>query len=42
MAEKRTRRRFAAEFNAQAVKRVIEDSKGLTKVGQQRWRPNSG
>ena len=32
MAGKRTRRRFTAEFKAQAVKRVLEGSKGLTEV----------
>jgi transposase len=33
MAEKRTRRRFTAEFKAQAVKRVLEDgSRGLAEV----------
>ena len=32
MAETRTRRRFTAEFKAQAVKRVLEGSKGLTEV----------
>ena len=30
MAETRTRRRFTAEFKAQAVKRVLEGGKGLT------------
>src|SRR5688572_12360341 len=32
MAEKRTRRRFTAEFKAQAVKRLLEDGKGLAEV----------
>ncbi len=32
MAEKRTRRRFTAEFKAQAVKRLLEGSKGLKEV----------
>ena len=32
MAEKRTRRRFTAEFKAQAVKRVLDGGKGLTEV----------
>ena len=32
MVEKRTRRRFTAEFKAQAVKRVLEGGKGLTEV----------
>ena len=32
MAEKRTRRRFTAEFKAQAVKRVLEGGKELTEV----------
>jgi transposase len=32
MAEKRTRRRFTAEFKAQAVKRLLEDGKGLSEV----------
>ena len=32
MAEKRTRRRFTAEFKAQAVKRLLEDGKGLPEV----------
>ena len=32
MAERRTRRRFTAEFKAQAVKRVLEGGKGLTEV----------
>jgi transposase len=32
MAQKRTRRRFTAEFKAQAVKRVLEGGKGLTEV----------
>ena len=32
MAGKRTRRRFTAEFKAQAVKRVLEGSKGLMEV----------
>lgn len=32
MAEKRTRRRFTAEFKAQAVKRVLEGGRGLSEV----------
>jgi transposase-like protein len=32
MAEKRTRRRFTAEFKAQAVKRLLEDGKALAEV----------
>src|SRR5918999_2145448 len=32
MAEKRTRRRFTAEFKAQAVKRLLEDGTGLSEV----------
>ncbi len=32
MAQKRTRRRFTAEFKTQAVKRVLEGGKGLTEV----------
>jgi transposase-like protein len=32
MAEKRTRRRFSAEFKAQAVKRLLEGGKGLLEV----------
>ena len=32
MAERRTRRRFTAEFKAQAVKRLLEDGKGLLEV----------
>ena len=32
MAEKRTRRRFTAEFKAQAVKRRLEDGKALAEV----------
>ena len=32
MAQKRTRRRFTAEFKAQAVRRVLEGGKGLTEV----------
>ena len=32
MAERRTRRRFTAEFKAQAVKRLLEGSKGLSEV----------
>ncbi len=30
MAERRTRRRFTAEFKAQAVKRLLEGGKGLS------------
>src|SRR5688500_2767682 len=32
MAEKRTRRRFTAEFKAQAVKRLLEDGGPLAEV----------
>ena len=32
MAEKRTRRRFTAEFKAQAVKRLLEGGSGLAEV----------
>src|SRR4051795_6028561 len=32
MAERRTRRRFTAEFKAQAVKRLLEDGKGLSEA----------
>jgi transposase-like protein len=32
MAEKRTRRRFTAEFKAQAVQRLLESGKGLSEV----------
>jgi len=32
MAEKRTRRRFTAEFKTQAVKRVLDGGKGLSEV----------
>ena len=32
MAERRTRRRFTAEFKAQAVKRLLEDGKALAEV----------
>ena len=32
MAEKQTRRRFTAEFKAQAVKRLLEDGKPLSEV----------
>ena len=32
MAEKRTRRRFTATFKAQAVKRLLEDGRGLAEV----------
>jgi transposase len=32
MAEKRTRRRFTAEFKAQAVKRLLECGRGLSEV----------
>ena len=32
MAEKRTRRRFTAEFKAQAVERVLEGGRGLPEV----------
>jgi transposase-like protein len=32
MAERRTRRRFTAEFKVQAVKRLLEGGKGLSAV----------
>ena len=32
MVEKRTRRRFTAEFKAQAVKRLLDGGKGLSEV----------
>jgi transposase-like protein len=32
MAQKRTRRRFAREFKAQAVKRLLESGRGLSEV----------
>jgi transposase-like protein len=32
MAERRTRRRFTAEFKAQAVQRLLEGDKGLSEV----------
>ncbi len=32
MAEKRTRRRFTAEFKAEAVKRLLEGGKGLSEA----------
>ncbi len=32
MAERWTRRRFTAEFKTQAVKRLLEDGKGLSEV----------
>ena len=32
MAEKRIRRRFTAEFTAQAVERLLDGGKGLTEV----------
>ena len=32
MAEKRTRRRFTAEFKAQAVRRLLDGGKGLGEV----------
>src|SRR5919206_3934575 len=32
MAERRTRRRFTAEFKAEAVKRLLEGGKGLSEV----------
>jgi transposase len=32
MAEKRSRRRFTAEFKAQAVRRLLEGGKGLSEV----------
>jgi transposase len=35
MAEKRTRRRFTAEFKAQAVKRLLEGGKGPSEVASE-------
>src|SRR4051812_39303356 len=35
MAEKRTRRRFTAEFEAEAVERLLEGGKGLSEVGSE-------
>ena len=32
MAERRTRRRFTAEFKAQAVRRLLDGGKGLSEV----------
>lgn len=32
MARRRTRRRFAAEFKAPAIERVLDGGKGLTEV----------
>jgi transposase len=32
MAERRSRRRFTAEFEAEAVKRLLEGGKGLSEV----------
>ncbi|WP_145144504.1 transposase [Roseomonas gilardii] len=32
MAEKRTRRRFTAEFKTEAVRRLLEDGRGLSEV----------
>jgi transposase len=32
MVEKRTRRRFTAEFKAQAAKRLLEGGRGLSEV----------
>src|SRR5215212_2159224 len=32
MAERRTRRRFTAEFKAEAVKRLLDGGKGLSEV----------
>jgi transposase len=32
MAERRTRRRFTAEFKAEAIKRLLEGGKGLSEV----------
>ncbi len=32
MAERRTRRRFKAEFKAQVVKRLLDGGKGLSEV----------
>jgi transposase-like protein len=36
MAERRTRRRFTAEFKAQAVKRLLDGGKGLSEVATER------
>jgi transposase len=35
MAEKRRRRRFTAEFKAQAVRRLLEGSRGLSEVASE-------
>jgi transposase len=35
MAERRTRRRFTAEFKAQAVRKLLEDGKGLSEVASE-------
>ena len=35
MAEKRTRRRFTAEFKAEAVRRLLEGGKGLSEVASE-------
>src|SRR5690349_24795010 len=35
MAEKRTRRRFTAEFKAEAVERLLEGGKGLGEVASE-------
>ncbi|MFC7736137.1 transposase [Roseomonas sp. GCM10028921] len=32
MADRRTRRRFTNEFQAQAVKRVLESGRGMSEV----------
>ena len=32
MAERRTRRRFTAEFKAQAIQRLLEGGRGLSEV----------
>ena len=48
MAERRSRRRFTAEFKAQAVKRLLDGGKGLSEVATElglstgqlsTWRP---
>jgi len=37
MAEKRTRRSFARELKAQAVKPLLEGGRGLSEVATERW-----
>ena len=40
MAERRSRRRFMAEFKAQAVKRLLDGGKGLSEVATGLGRPS--